>query len=212
MTRKVTAVFALLVLILMAPGMAQAAKMKSYTADMETVTAQGTFMMKMAVADNKQRMEMTQQGEKMISIIRMDKKVMWTIMANEKMYMEMPLDMSHQDINSKLNDPNSKVTKEPLGNETIDGHPCKKYHMSMTRNGKKEDSGYLWEATDLDNFPIRYQPDDKSSTVTWKNIKFGAVPDSTFEPPAGFQKMTMPAMGGMGGMGMPGSDGMHKRK
>jgi len=105
------------------------------------------------------------------------------------------------------NDKDAKVEKELLGSETVDGHPAKKYHETYYANGKKEGSGFVWEATDLDNFPIKYQTEDKSATTTFKNIKTGDPADSLFETPSGFQKMDMGGM--MGGMGGPGG---HKRK
>jgi hypothetical protein len=59
---------------------------------------------------------------------------------------------------------------------------------------KKKKSGYIWEATDLGNFVVKYESEDKKITTVWKNIKTGGVADSVFELPAGYKKMDMPAM------------------
>jgi len=113
--------------------------------------------------------------------------------------MEIPLDMSKQDIQSKLHDPNIKTDKEFIANEVVDKHPAKKYHLTITTDGKKDKAGYIWEATDLNNFTVKYQSEDKKITTVWKNIKTGGVADSVFELPAGYKKMDMPAMPNMGG-------------
>ncbi len=172
---------------------------KNYSADMETTTAQGSFTSRMFFKDGKMRMESNTQGRKSINIIRPDKKVIWMLMVDSKTYMEIPVDMSKQDIQSKLHDPNIRTDKEFIANEVVDKHPTKKYHLTITTDGKKEKSGYIWEATDLGNFPVKYQSEDKKMTTVWKNIKTGGVTDSVFELPAGYEKMDMPAMPGMGG-------------
>jgi hypothetical protein len=144
------------------------------------------------------RMERNTQGRKSINILRPDKKVIWMLMVESKTYMEIQLDMSKQDIQSKLHDPNIKTDKEFIANEVVDKHPTKKYHLTITTDGKKEKSGYIWEATDLGNFPVKYESEDKKMTTVWKNIKTGGVTDSVFELPAGYKKMDMPAMPGIG--------------
>ena len=171
---------------------------KNYSADMETTTAQGSFTSKIFFKDTKMRMERNTQGRKSINILRPDKKVIWMLMVESKTYMEIQLDMSKQDIQSKLHDPNIKTDKEFIANEVVDKHPAKKYHLTITTDGKKEKSGYIWEATDLGNFPVKYESEDKKMTTVWKNIKTGGVTDSVFELPAGYKKMDMPAMPGIG--------------
>jgi len=155
----------------------------------------------MYVKGKKQRMEINEEGQKTINIIRGDKQVMWMLMPDQKMYMEMRLTRQREDITSRLNDPDEKMEKKFLADEKVDGHPSKKYHVAMTRNGKRDGSGFLWEATDLNNFPIKWQEEDGKTTVTWKNIKLGNVSDSMFEMPSGYLKMDMPGMGSRGFMG-----------
>ena len=180
---------------------ADPAAFKNYSADMETTSAQGSFTSKVFFKDGKMRMEGA-QGSKTINIIRPDKKVIWMLMFDSKTYMEIPLDISKEDIQSKLRNPNIKTDKEFIANEVVNKHPTKKYHLTITTDGKKEKSGYIWEATDLNNFTVKYQSEDKKITTVWKNIKTGGVTDSIFELPAGYTKMDMPAMPGMGGGSM----------
>lgn len=171
----------------------------TFTADMETTTVQGSFTSKMFLKDTKVRMESNTQGRNSINIIRPDKKVMWILMVDSKTYMELPLDTSKRDIQSIFYDPNIKPDKEFIAKEVVDRHPTKKYHLTIIRDGKKERSGYIWEATDLGDFPVKYESEDKKTTTVWKNIKKGGVTDSVFELPAGYKKMDMSAPPSMGG-------------
>jgi hypothetical protein len=206
MTRKVLMVFlSIIVSVLLVkssvaagPGM-----LKNFSADLETTTPKGTFTSKIVSKDGKQRVEHSMGGREGVTIVRSDKKLVWILMPDKKIFMEMPLDNRKQDILSELHDPTIKTDKEFLGNETVDSHSARKYHLTITRDGKKEASGFLWEASDLSNFPVKHQNEDKTVTTVWKNIKFDSAPDSLFEIPAGYIKMDMP-MRGMGNPAMPG--------
>jgi hypothetical protein len=204
MLKLISGFFCAVLLCISMPVSVRATDMSVYSADIVTETSEGTHQSHMYVKGKKQRMEMNEEGQKAINIIRDDKKVMWMLMPDQKIYMEMPLTRQREDITSRLKDPDVKMEKKFLTDEKVDGHSSKKYHVTMTRNGKKEGSGFLWEATDLNNFPVKWQEEDGKSTVTWKNIKPGDMPDSMFERPSGYQKMDMPGMGGMGSRGFIG--------
>lgn len=189
----------LLSIALLVSAAAGAGTLKNYSADMETTTSKGSYTSKIYYKDTKMRMENNNRGQSSINILRPDKKVMWMVMGDSKSYMEIQLDKSQQDIQSKLQDPNIKTEKEFIANEVVDKHPAKKYHVSTIIDGKKEKAGYVWEASDLSNFPVKYQSEDGKITTVWKNIKQGGVSDDVFEVPAGYKKMDMPSIPGMGG-------------
>jgi hypothetical protein len=170
----------------------------NFSADVITTTHGETHTSKIYSKDGKKRMEMAEQRGGMIMITRPDKMVVWMITPATSSYREMPMNKRHNDISSQLSDPKIKSEKEFIANETVDGHPAKKYHLTVIVNGKKEASGFLWEATDMNNFPIKHQSEDKQVTTVWKNMKTGGVSDSLFEVPAGYKKMSMPAMNDLG--------------
>ena len=201
MFKSISVLISVILLCISAPLTVRAADMSVYSADIVTETPDGAHQSRIFVKGEKQRMEANEEGQKIINIIRGDKQVVWMLMPDQKMYMEMRLTRQREDITSRLNDPDVKMEKKFLADEKVDGHPSKKYHVAMTRNGKRDGSGFLWEAADLNNFPIKWQEEDGKTTVIWKNIKLGGVSDSMFEFPSGYQKMDMP---GMGGMGFPG--------
>jgi len=44
-----------------------------------------------------------------------------------------------------------------LGKEIIDGHPCMKYRITRTSHDGQKIEEFVWEATDLNHFPVRRQ-------------------------------------------------------
>ena len=170
--------------------------LNDFTADMVTTRHGETHTSKIYSKDGKKRMEMTGRGQTMITIMRPDKQVVWMIMPAQNSYREMPFNNRSNDMLSQLSDPNVKSEKKFIGNETVEGHPAKKYSVTIIRDGKKEAMGSVWEATDLNNFLIKHQSEDQEMTTVWKNIKTGGVSDSLFEVPAGYTKVSMPSMGG----------------
>jgi hypothetical protein len=168
-----------------------------FSADMINKAAGQTMQSKIYMKDNKIRMET--KGEKAYSIVRMDKKLMWVIMPEEKSYMEMISDQLQQVPGEKMKD---EVGRKYLGSETVNGYPTKKYEVTI-KNGEISDKAYQWIATDL-NYPIKIAAVDGNWSTEYKNIKTGGQSDSLFEIPAGYEKMAMPAMPGMGpGPGVP---------
>jgi outer membrane lipoprotein-sorting protein len=138
------------------------------------------------------RMDM-KAPEQMIMITRMDKKVIWNIMPAEKMYMELPFDLKNRPmVDEKFE---GEIERKHIGNETIDGHPTKKYLITYKSDNKKHQV-YQWWATDI-NFPVKTAATDGSWVQEYKNIKIGTQPDSLFELPKGYKKFQFP-----GGMNM----------
>ncbi len=139
---------------------------------------------------DKYRMDMKVQ-EEMIMITRVDKKVIWNIMPAQKMYMEMPFNLKNKPkVEEKFE---GEIDRKLVGNETIDGHPAKKYLITYKSDNEKHQV-YQWFATDI-NFPVKTSAIDGSWSQEYKNIKIGSQPDSLFEVPAGYKKIQMP--GGM---------------
>jgi hypothetical protein len=151
---------------------------------------------KIFIKDNKFRMEDKESGT--INIVRQDLKKSWMIMPKQKTYMEVKIDptvLPREKVKGELE-------RRLIGQETIDGHPCKKYEISYNE-GKSILKSYQWIATDI-NFPIKTAALDGSWSMEYKNIRIGPQADSQYEPPTGYQKMTMPSMPASGRGMMPG--------
>ena len=129
-----------------------------------------------------------------IVILRPDKTVIWMIMPDQRMYMEMPyteamvkdLKVAAQDV----------ATEKHLGTETVSGYLTDKYETTVKDNGGKI-KHFMWVSKQL-GVPIRTSSPDGSFFMEYRDIQEGSVADNVFEPPAGFEKMALP-----GGMSMP---------
>jgi hypothetical protein len=148
---------------------------------------------KMYFKPDKFRMDM-KTNEDMIMITRIDKKVVWNIMKNQKSYMEMPFDLNNKPkVEEKFP---GEIERKEVGRETIDGHPTTKYLITYKIDDKKNQV-YQWLATDI-KLPIKTAGVDGSWTQEFRSVKMVAQPDSLFEVPPGYTKMQMPQMpGGM---------------
>jgi len=124
--------------------------------------------------------------DKMVSIVRPDKKITLFIYPSLRGYAEVP--MSKEDAASL--DKKYAVETTKLAQETIDGHSCQKNKVTATGdNGQKFDA-IVWNATDLKSFPIQMQMTQEQTTVImhFTNVQLTQPEAKHFDAPAGFTK------------------------
>jgi outer membrane lipoprotein-sorting protein len=126
------------------------------------------------------RHEVLERGGKQITVVRPDKRVIWVINPDEKMYLE----AAYQDSDRKFDSwtPEKEEQAKFLGSETVSGLACKKYES--VEDGQKT---IYWISEKL-LFPIRIE--SKESLMEYKNITEGALADSLFEIPPDYESMT----------------------
>lgn len=150
--------------------------------DGETLTG------KVHIKGDKFRVEM--QGQSGYTILRQDKNLMWVVVPEEQSYIEMPLDPERAPrVEGTLK---GEVARRRVGEETVEGHPCEKYEVTVEERGTTV-TVYQWVAKDLDGFPIKTAATDGSWSATYTNIKT-SVSDHHFEVPPDYVKMSLPAM------------------
>lgn len=137
-------------------------------------------------------------------IINLASHTTLVLMAQQHMYMDMPMQMQAQrmsyasaffqtgDVENACGDwqktANAQgATCHKVGNETINGRNTVKYEATSA-NG---DVSHFWLDPKL-RFPLKWQ--GKNSDGELRNIQEGAQPASLFEIPAGFNKMDMGGM------------------
>ena len=126
---------------------------------------------------------MKQAGmDKMITIVRGDKKATLLCYPGAQAYAEMPF--------SESESAESKVEITEVGKEPIDGHPCVKMKLSSTDSKGRPQEAFVWQATDLKKFPIQMQMAQRANTVI---VKFEAPKlekpaASLFDAPEGHTK------------------------
>ncbi len=142
---------------------------------------------KVYVKDKNLRLEMG-GSRSMITILRSDKGVAWSIMPEKNMYLEIPLTLEMiRDLGQFAQD-HAKMTS--LGRETVGDYLCDKYKTEFKTNGGSV-KHYMWIAQKL-GVPIKIVSLDNSFSREYRDIKEGAVPDAVFELPPGFLKMNIP--------------------
>lgn len=128
----------------------------------------------------------------MITIIRLDKKMLWALNPATKEYVEMRIP------GSSMADPRSdaalakQATKKSLGTEKVGGYTCQKTEYVL--RGGKGQKMVRWFSSKL-NWPIKMQislPGGKVATQEVRNVKIGRQATSLFEVPKGYKKTQMP--------------------
>ena len=164
-----------------------------YSADVVTTGNSGTNHAKMWVSYSlwAQRMEMPAHPE-MIMIVRLDKKLVWNINKESKMYMEIPMrpGMAANAIASGEKAP-TEVERTYLLTETVEGHVADKYQITH-QIGNDRTTHFIWLLKDNNMFPIKTQY--KDSVTVFKNLNFTEPPAEMFEVPPDYQKMALPFM------------------
>jgi hypothetical protein len=146
--------------------------------------------------------------DKMTVVTRPDKKITWMIYPGLQSYAETAMTSAQIAGIESTN----KIEKTSLGKETIDGHPCEKNKVVTTDADGKKHEAIVWNATDLQDFPVQMQVSSPQAEVLmkYKDIKLEKPDSKLFEAPSDFKKYaTMQEMmqtemmkrmgGGMGG-------------
>ena len=190
-----------------AEGMKQQESQAQYSADSYIETEQLTLKAKVYAAPGKERKEQEMGGGNQITIRRSDKGVMWMLMPEEKMYMEMGMNEGQQQ-SSDVDLSKYKTERTEVGKEVIDGHETTKYKMIMTNQEGKKFGGFIWITKEGITIKMDAVSKDENSTERIKmeltNLKIGKQDLALFEIPEGYTKMTMPGIPGMGKGGMKG--------
>lgn len=160
----------------------------TFSADIYTSEGQNG---KFYIDTDKIRME----TKEAISIMRQDKKLVWLLMPEEKLYMEQilnPAEIKQRHIPS--NEPAGDNTERVfISREKINGYVSDKYKIIVN----KQDSHYEWISGDPGiTMPVKTAAIDGSWWNEYRNISLAAPNPALFEIPAGYKKMGMPGMGG----------------
>ncbi|MGE5605826.1 MAG: DUF4412 domain-containing protein [Bacteroidota bacterium] len=191
MYRKIL-IFFLVMMIVALTRHTIAAVVAEFSADFTMTGANGEVATgKTFIKGDKIRQETAAEGETMIIILRMDKKVSWTLMPDMKQYMEATIsfDPAHPSGNAGTE---YEYETKTIGHEKVNGYDCDVIQFTY----KKTKYGVLvqWFSPKL-NFAVKYQTKDSkgkvTSTMEYKNIKTANVADSLFEIPAGYSKFSM---------------------
>ena len=153
---------------------------QEFSSNVITKTKEGTMNGKVFVSKDKIRMEM----ETAISIARSDKKIVWMLLPQDKIYMEMP--MGAENTVTLMNKVPGEISRKLLGTETIAGRVTEKYEVQYQDKDKKQ-TIHIWLSKDL-QFPLKSSNVDGSWSVEYIDVKEGPQPAAMFELPADYKK------------------------
>jgi len=170
---------------------------QEYSAVMKTTASGNTTTSRIYVKKDMQRVE-TEGSEGTVSIVRQDRGVMWVLMPDQEMYMQMPL--TDEQKNPLTSGDKGEVSRVTVGEEEFDGHPCTKEQVTVTDDSGNITNMYQWSARDLDGMAVKAEALDGSWTYEMRDIDVEPQDESLFEIPSGYEKMDM---GGMMMRGRP---------
>jgi hypothetical protein len=180
-------------------GSAVAAEFSGVSVDTLPASGQGPMTGKIFIKGDKIRRDMSMQGMSQSMIMRLDKKLVWTLLPDQKMYME---SKTIRELDKPLVEAEAKKEAEvvKLGKETVNGYVCEKVQYIF--HDKAKGKATTWVAEKL-AYPIKMVVDSPQGSMTSeiRDIKEGGVADSLFEVPPGFSLMRMPSL--PGGMKFP---------
>lgn len=169
------------------------AAMADFSADMVNTSSHGTMKGKIySTGQNGYggkliRMDVSTQGQNNIMLIDNEKKTFYMLMPEQKMYMK----QKYEPNKGTIEKPASKTF---IRNDKFDGHSVKVYKAKTNNN----EATIIWEATDLNNFPVKIELPDENAVTEYRNASTKPVNKSMFEVPAGYKVFDMSGMGGFG--------------
>ncbi|UCH73339.1 MAG: DUF4412 domain-containing protein [Rhodospirillales bacterium] len=142
------------------------------------------------------RMEMQEQGQHVVVLVFWDQDVSYSLMMNQKMYMEIPAEetgSAPDDYEGKPCDGYDDAKK--IGAETINGRATEKWRCTGELNPAPDQPAMdatNWFDPEI-GFPIR-EAKDNGEIFEIRNVSVARQDASLFEIPPGFQKFDMDAM------------------
>ena len=139
-------------------------------------------------------MNIESQGQRVSSLIKWDSEVVWSLMHDQKMYMEVPPEQSGWEP-YEARACTGYQGGEQQGNETVNGRAAEKWRCTGQTNvaqGKQPADAIVWYDPELE-MEIK-TVSDNGDVFEIRDIAVGAQDDSMFEIPAGYRKFDMNAM------------------
>jgi len=146
-------------------------------------------------APGKHRSEMSVQGQTVTAIVREDREVLWTLMPQQNMYMEVSFDARDLGAGGAFEGSDIVESRE-LGTEEVNGHRTTKYEVTVRDPSGETATGTLWATSQM--IPVKMDmavDGGERVVVELRNIEIGPQPDSLFEVPDGYTRFALGNLG-----------------
>ncbi len=146
------------------------------------------------------------EGNPGVRIYDFQKKKLYTIMLDIKLYMEQDIGIEKDHLMFEIppekrysGQEGVKVVKTKEGEETLQDRPVSRYEVKVIRKGEKGkeeqvlERYLLWVAEDQDEMPVRYEfdlPNQSKRIIHFTDIKTGAMGPSLFSIPEGYRSVS----------------------
>ena len=149
-------------------------------------------------ADGKHRSEISAGGQNFIAIVREDRDLLWTLMSEQKMYMEVSLD-AREVGNGNAFEGAEIVESRRIGTEVVNDQRTTKYDVTLRDSNGQTVTGTLWATEQRVPVKMDMVVDGGSRfVVELRDIEVGPQRDELFEVPAGYTKFSMGSLGNLG--------------
>lgn len=139
-------------------------------------------------------MNMEAQGQRISSLIKWDSEIIWSLMHDQKMYMEIPPEQSGwEPYEAKAC--SGYRNGEKQGSETVNGRTAEKWRctgQTTVPDGEQPSDAVVWYDPELE-FEIKVV-EDNGNIFEFRDVEIGAQDASMFEVPAGYKQFDMNAM------------------
>lgn len=145
----------------------------------------------------KHRSEVTVEGQSFTAIIREDREVLWTLLPQQNMYMEISFDARELGSGGAFEGAQVVESRE-LGTETVNGQRTTKYEVTVRDPNGESASGTLWATADM--IPVKMDmvvDSGEHVIVELRDIQIGPQDDSLFEVPAGYTRLSLGNLGNL---------------
>jgi outer membrane lipoprotein-sorting protein len=173
--------------VLLLPGVAGAAE---FSAQMVLKDRGRTMPGKVYVKNGKMRQEFLDKEGQTVTIVRPDKKLIWVVFPQERLYVELPL--KRRLPGQFLQMPPDALSKRCTGTETVNGYQTDRYDVLVPGGRAGWTRQTLWLSQKL-GVPLKMVCVEVQFSLEYLNVKEGGVPDRLFEPPQGYKRTTRPA-------------------
>ena len=160
-----------------------------YAADTVMQSDAGEIRGRVWASGDKERRELAMQGRRHVLIVRRDRGVTWTLLPEQRMYVESALGEAGLPAAGVGGD----VTREALGRETVNGTSTTKYRVHGTAADDTPFEGTMWMTEQ--EIPMRVVAEQGGASVRMElsNLTTGAVDPARFKIPAGYRRFELPA-------------------
>lgn len=133
---------------------------------------------------DKERRELSMQGQRYVLIVRRDRGVVWTLLPEQRMYVESALG----EAGIPAAGVGGEVTRQAMGPESVNGVATTRYRVRGTSADGTPFDGLMWLTGD--DVPMRVE--GEGVRIELSRLAVGPVDPSRFEIPAGYRRFELP--------------------